>query len=335
MTTTDTRTMRAAVVDRFGGPETVAVTDRPRPEPAADELLVRVHASTVSIADHRLRTREVPRGLGLVVGPAIGFRRPKHAILGMEASGVVEAVGPAVTRYAPGDEVILMRGARFGCHAEFVTVPEGGEVVRKPANLSFEEAAAVVFGGHTALRYLDLVDVGPGTEVLVNGASGAVGTAVVQLAARRGARVTAVTSGGNAELVRSLGAAQVVDYTREDFAAAAPGDAPRYDVIVECVGNAPFGRVAHLIRPGGALLLVIADLAGMIGAALRPRRRGILVNQAGGPMGAEGMARLTALAESGDLRAVIDCTYDLDDIAEAHRYVDTGRKRGSVVVRMA
>ncbi|WP_400994950.1 NAD(P)-dependent alcohol dehydrogenase [Agromyces sp. GXQ0307] len=337
MTITDTRTMRAAVVDRFGGPEVVAVVDRPRPEPADGELLVRVHASTVSIADHRLRTREVPRGLGLIVGPAIGFRRPKHPVLGMEAAGVVEAVGPAVTRFAPGDEVILMRGARFGCHAELVTVPEDGEVARKPANLSFEEAAAVVFGGHTALRYLDLVEIGPGSEVLVNGASGAVGTAVVQLAARRGARVTAVTSGRNAELVRSLGAAHVIDHTREDFAAPASGASgaeARYDVIVECVGNAPFARVGHLIRPGGALLLVISDLAGMVGAALRPRRRGILVNQAGGPMGSEGMARLAALAEVGDLRPVIDRAYDLDDIVEAHRYVDTGRKRGSVVVRV-
>ncbi|WP_430645095.1 NAD(P)-dependent alcohol dehydrogenase [Agromyces sp. GXS1127] len=338
MTTTETLTMRAAVIDRFGGPDVVAVLDRPRPEPSDDELLVRVHASTVSIADHRLRTREVPRGLGPVVGPALGFRRPKHAVLGMEAAGVVEVVGSAVTRFVPGDEVILMRGARFGCHAEFVTVPEGGEVARKPANLSFEEAAAIVFGGHTALRYLDLVEIGPGSEVLVNGASGAVGTAVVQLAARRGARVTAVTSGRNAELVRSLGAAHVIDYTREDFAARAAepaGAAPRYDVIVECVGNAPFRRVRHLIRPGGALLLVIADLPGMIGAGLWPRRRGILVNQAGGSMGAEGMARLTALAEAGDLRPVIDRTYDLDDIVEAHRYVDTGRKRGSVVLRIA
>ncbi|MGR0319732.1 NAD(P)-dependent alcohol dehydrogenase [Agromyces sp. ZXT2-3] len=333
MTTTGIRTMRAAVLERFGGPEVVGVAERPVPVPGDDELLVRVHASTVSIADHRLRTREVPRGLGLVVGPAIGFRRPKHPVLGMEAAGVVEAVGHRVTRFAPGDEVVVMRGARFGCHAEFVTVPEDGEVARKPTDLSFEEAAAVLFGGHTALRYLDLVDVGPGTEVLVNGASGAVGTAVVQLAARRGARVTAVTSGRNAELVRSLGAAHVIDYTHEDF--AAPGGEPRYDVVVECVGNAPFGRVGRLIRPGGALLLVISDLAGMIGAALRPRRRGILVNQAGGPMGAEGMTRLTALAEAGDLRPVIDRTYDLDDIAEAHRYVDTGRKRGSVVVRIA
>jgi len=328
-------TMRAAMAHRFGGPDVVRVADVPTPTPASGELLVRVHASTVSIADHRLRSREVPRGTMLLAAPTIGFLRPRIPVLGMEASGVVEAVGSAVTRFAPGDEVMLMRGARFGCHAEFVTVPDDGEVVRKPANLSFEEAAAVIFGGHTAMRYLDLVSIGPGSEVLVNGASGAVGTAAVQLAARRGARVTAVTSARNAELVRSLGAERVIDYERDDF--AAPGEGGReahYDVIVECVGNAPFGRVAPLIRPGGALLLVIADLRGMLGARRHARRSGILVNHAGGPMGAEGMARLAAAAEAGDIRPVIDRTFALDDIVDAHRYVDTGRKRGSVVLRV-
>jgi NADPH:quinone reductase-like Zn-dependent oxidoreductase len=333
-TTSTTTAMRAASADRFGPPEVVHLVEAPRPEPKPDELLVRVRATTVSVADERLRSRRVPRGLGPFVGPAIGFRRPKHRVLGMEAAGVVESIGSAVTRFAPRDEVIVMRGARFGCHAEYVTVPESGEVALKPRNLSYEEAAAVIFGGHTALRYLDLISIGPGTEVLVNGASGAVGTAAVQLAASRGARVTAVTSGRNAELVRSLGASHVIDYEREDFAAPVPGTDPRYDVIVECVGNAPFARVAHLIRPGGALLLVIADLRGMIGAALRPRRRGIRVNQSGGPMGGEGMARLAAVAEAGDLRPVIDRTYDLDEVVEAHRYVDTGRKRGSVVLRV-
>jgi NADPH:quinone reductase-like Zn-dependent oxidoreductase len=212
-------------------------------------------------------------------------------------------------------------------------VPEDGEVARKPRNLSFEEAAAVIFGGHTAVRYLDRVELRPGAEVLVNGASGAVGSAVVQLAAARGATVTAVTSGRNAALVRSLGATHVIDYEREDF--AAPGAGARYDVLVECVGNAPFARVAHVIRPGGALLLVIADLPAMLAAGRQSRRSGIRVDHRGGEMGAEGMARLTALAEAGDLRPVVDRTYDLDEIVEAHRYVDTGRKRGSVVLRMA
>jgi NADPH:quinone reductase-like Zn-dependent oxidoreductase len=331
---TTATTMRAASTDRFGPPEVVRLIEAPMPEPKHDELLVRVRATTVSVADQRLRSRRVPRGTALLVAPTIGLFRPRVRVLGMEAAGVVVAVGSAVTRYAPGDEVIVMRGARFGCHAEYVTVPEGGEVAPKPRNLSFEEAAAVVFGGHTAIRYLDAVEIGPGAEVLVNGASGAVGSAAVQLAAARGATVTAVTSGRNAELVRELGATHVIDYEREDFAAPAPGTEARYDVIVECVGNAPFARVSHLIRPGGALLLVIADLRGMIGAALRPRRGGIRVNQSGGPMGAEGMARLAALAEAGELRPVVDRTYDLDEVVEAHRHVDTGRKRGSVVLRV-
>lgn len=332
MTATTTMTMRAASADRFGSPEVVRLAEAPKPDPGPAELLVRVRATTVSVADQRLRSRRVPRGTALLVAPTIGLFRPRVRVLGMEAAGVVEAVGSAVTRFAPGDEVIVMRGARFGCHAEYVTVPEDGEVAPKPRNLSFEQAAAVLFGGHTAIRYLDRVEIGPGTEVLVNGASGAVGSAVVQLAAARGATVTAVTSGRNAELVRSLGAARVVDYEREDF--AAPGTDARYDVIVECVGNAPFTKVAHLIRPGGALLLVIADLPAMLAAGRQARRSGIRVDHRGGDLGAEGMARLAALAEAGDLRPVIDRTYDLDEVVEAHRYVDTGRKRGSVVLRV-
>lgn len=324
-----TPTMRAARADRFGPPEVVRLAEVPKSRPRDGELLVRVRATTVSVADQRLRSRRVPRGTRLLVAPTIGLFRPRLPVLGMEAAGVVEAVGAGVTRYAPGDEVILMRGARMGCHAEYVTVAESGEVARKPAGLTFEEAAAIIFGGHTAIRYLDRVSIEPGTEVLVNGASGAVGSAVVQLAAARGARVTAVTSGRNADLVRGLGASRVIDYTREDFAAAA---GPQYDVIVECVGNAPFDRVAHLLRPGGALLLVIVDLPGMLASGRQARRSGLVVDHRGGEMGAEGMARLAALAEAGELRAVIDRTYPLDAIAEAHRQVDTGHKRGSVVL---
>lgn len=330
-------TMRAATMDRFGPPDVVRVDVVRKPPPGPGELLVRVYASTVSVADRRLRGRVIPRGTSLLVAPTIGLFRPKLRVLGMEAAGVVESVGAGVTRYAPGDEVMLMRGARMGCHAEYVTVPEGGEVARKPANLTFEEAVAVIFGGHTAIRYLGRVRIGDGTEVLVNGASGAVGTAVVQLAARRGANVTAVTSGGNAELVRGLGAGRVIDYTHEDFAAVTAGTTSgesRYDVVVDCVGNAPFARVAPIIRPGGALLLVIADLPGMIAAGRQSRRSGLVVDHRGGEMGADGMVRLAALAESGDLRPVIDRVYDLDEIVEAHRYVDTGRKRGSVVLRL-
>lgn len=329
-------TMRAARIERFGPPEVVHLVESPRPEPGPGELLVRVRAASVSVADERMRSRRLPRGFSLMVAPTVGLFRPKVRVLGMDAAGVVEAVGAGVERFRVGDEVIVMRGSRMGCHAEYVTIAADGQVARKPANLSFEEAAAIVFGGHTALRYLDRVDIGPGSEVLVNGASGAVGSAAVQLAAARGARVTAVTSGRNAELVRSLGAERVVDHTREDFAAAAgsPGAAARYDVIVECVGNAPFERVAHLLRPGGALLLVILDLRGLLSAKRRSRRSGLVVDHEGGPMDAAGMERLAALAEAGVLRPVIDRVVDFDEVVDAHRYVDGGHKRGSVVLRM-
>ena len=322
--------MRAAVARRFGGPEVVQVEQVSKPAPKPDELLVRVHASTVSVADHRLRSRDLPDGLGFLIPVSLGVFRPRKRVLGMDVAGVVEAVGADVTGFAPGDEVIAMLGGSFGGHAEYVCVPVSKAIAPKPPSLSMEEAVALVFGGHTALAFLAHVDIVPGTEVLVNGASGAVGSAVVQLAKLRGARVTAVCSGANADLVRSLGADRVIDYTAEDFAAT--GEV--YDVVVDCVGNAPFERVERSIKPGGALLLVVADLKGMRSAGRHSRRSGKLVTLKPGPVTSEDFAGFARLAETGAFRPVIDRTYDLDDIAEAHRYVDTGRKRGNVVLRI-
>ncbi|GLI26333.1 NADPH:quinone reductase [Agromyces rhizosphaerae] len=322
--------MRAAEYRRYGAPEVVHVTRLPKPAPAADELLVRVHASTVSVADHRIRSRDVPRGLWPLVASSIGVFRPRHRVLGMEAAGTVEAVGAEVTTFAPGDDVVLLRGSRFGGHAEYVTVREGGTVAKKPEGLSFEEAVAVVFGGTTAVSFFGRAEIGEGTRVLVNGASGAVGTMAVQLAAQRGAVVTGVTSGRNAGLVRSLGATRVIDYETEDFAA---GD-ETWDVIVECVGNAPYTRVADSLAPGGALLLVVTDLVGMLRLKRDARRSGGVVTMSGPVVTGEQLGELLALTASGAIRPVVDRTYELDDIVEAHRYVDTGRKRGAVVVRV-
>jgi NADPH:quinone reductase-like Zn-dependent oxidoreductase len=323
--------MRAAAYRRFGGPDTVRVEELPRPSVGPDDVLVRVHASTVSAADHRARSREVPRGLWLLAAFGIGAFRPKRRVLGMDVAGVVEAVGPEVTRFAPGDEVIGMLGARFGGHAEYARLRQDGALALKPRNMSFEDAVTLVFGGLTAHGFLEQADLGPGVSVLVNGASGAVGTAAVQLGEHAGAHVTAVCSGANRELVTSLGADRVIDYTTDDFTAGTD----TYDVIVDCVGNAPFERVAHLLNPGGALLLVIADLAGVLRAPWRSRRTGKRVTAHVGKATAEDLAFLVGLAEAGHYRAVRDRTYELADIAEAHRFVDTGRKRGNVVVRIA
>lgn len=322
--------MRAAVYLRFGGPDTVHVEDVPRPSVGPDDVLVRVHASTVSVADHRARSREVPRGLGLLAAMGIGLFRPKHPVLGFDVAGVVAAVGANVTGFAPGDEVIAMTGGQFGGHAEYARVPQTAAIAHKPRNMSFQDAVTLVFGGLTARCFLKQATLPPGAAVLVNGASGAVGTAAVQLATHAGAHVTGVCSGANRELVTSLGTERVIDYTTEDFTA----DPATYDVIVDCVGNAAFERVRHLLKPGGALLLVITDLPGLLRAPLRSRRTGHLVTADVGKPTAEDLALLVGLAEAGSFRAVRDRTYDLADVAEAHRYVDTGRKRGNVVLRL-
>lgn len=323
-------TMTAAVYRRFGSPEVVHLELATRPVPRANEVLIRVHASTVSIADQRSRSRTIPRGLGIVAAIGLGVFRPRRRILGMDVAGVVAAVGTEVTKFSPGDEVIAMLGAKFGGHAEYARIPADGAISVKPRNLSFEQAVTLVFGGVTAHGFFKNVTIEPGTTVLVNGGSGAVGTAAVQLAKQLGAHVTAVTSGANIELVTSLGADRVIDYTRQDFATGAD----TYDVIVECVGNAPFARVAASINPGGALLLVIADLGEILRTRGQSRRSGKLVTVDEGKHGSADLAYLVSLAESGRYQAVIDRSYDLADIVEAHRYVDTGRKKGNVVLRI-
>jgi NADPH:quinone reductase-like Zn-dependent oxidoreductase len=323
--------VRAAVYHRFGGPDTVRVEEVPKPQVGPGDVLVRVRASTVSAADRRTRSRDVPRGLRLPAAPTIGVLRPRRRVLGMDVAGVVEAVGRDVTGYAPGDEVVAMLGADFGGHAEFARLRQDGVIARRPRTMQFEDAVTLVFGGLTALGFLRQAPLGPAAEVLVNGASGAVGTAAVQLARDAGARVTGVCSGRNRALVESLGADRVIDHTREDLAAAGSGG---WDVVVDCVGNAPFERVGHLVRPGGALLLVVADLRGVLLAPLRSRTSGRTVTAAVGRLTAEDLTSLVDLAEAGRLSAVRDRTYDLADITEAHRYVDTGRKRGNVVVRV-
>ncbi len=331
-------TMRAAVHRRFGGPEVIRVEDIAKPVPRRGELLVRVRASTVSIADHRARSLDLPKGLWFFAPLTLGVVRPRMPVLGMDVAGVVEAVGEGTTDaagFAPGDEVIAMIGMPYGGHAHFARVPVSRAIARKPAGLSWEEAVALVFGGHTALAFLNHAELGPGVEVLVNGASGAVGTAAVQLAKLRGARVTAVSSTANAELVRSLGADDVIDYRSEDFAATESRPGVRYDVIVDCVGNASFDRVESVLRPGGALLMVVADLRGMLTTRRAARRSGGLVTFSGAPVSSEDLAGLVELAEASRFRPVVDRVFDLDDVAEAHRYVDTGRKRGNVVLRMA
>lgn len=322
--------MRAAVYRRFGGPDVVRVREVAIPVPRANEIRIRVHASTVSAADHRTRSGEVPRGLRFLAGFSIGFLRPRRRILGMDAAGVVDAVGSAVTTFAPGDEVIAMLGARFGGHGEYAIVSEQGGIAAKPASLSFDQAAALIFGGITAHVFLKRASLAPDTRVLITGASGVVGMATIQLAKSTGAHVTAVARAATSELLLKLGADEVIDYTVTDFAR----NGGTYDVIVDCAGTAPYERVAAILRPGGALLLVVTDLRGLLEAPRQARASGVLVTAATVKYTPEAMAAVAVSAATGVLRPVIDRTYPLSEIVDAHRRVDAGRKSGSVVLQL-
>jgi NADPH:quinone reductase-like Zn-dependent oxidoreductase len=261
----------------------------------------------------------------------LGLVRPRNKVLGMDVAGVVEAVGVDVTKFRVGDEVIAMLGGKFGGHAEYALLSQDGAITAKPRTMTFDEAVTLPFGGLTARAFLNRASMKPGSTVLVNGASGAVGTAAVQLAKHMGARVTAVCSGRSGDLVASLGADRVIDYTTEDFTA----EGVTYDVIVDCVGNAPFEKVEALINPGGALLLVITDLKGLLLAPWRTRRSGKVVTAGNVPYRSEDLAFLVTLAESGRYQAVIDRTYELPEIVEAHRFVETGHKKGNVILHVA
>jgi NADPH:quinone reductase-like Zn-dependent oxidoreductase len=314
--------MRAAVVDRFGPPSVVRLVEVDPPSPRADEVVVRVVAAAVTAADSRIRGARFPRGFGPVARLIFGPFRPRRKVLGGSFSGVVEAVGSDVTGLAVGDEVCGMTGASMGAHAELVAA-RAKRIAVKPAGVTHDDAAAVLFGGTTALHYLrDKAGVRPGQSVLVNGASGAVGTNAVQLARHFGATVTGVTSGPNAALVSDLGAERVIDYTRTPLDEVTE----RFDVVLDTVGNLTTASGKRLLNPGGVLLLAVADLWQTISA-----RGNVKAGPA--PERAEDAALLLRLVADGTLRVVIDHAYDLDEIVAAHERVDSGHKVGNVVVR--
>jgi NADPH:quinone reductase-like Zn-dependent oxidoreductase len=258
-----------------------------------------------------------------------GVLKPRQPILGTELSGVIESVGPLVTRFKPGDEVIAFTGSRYGCHAEYRTMHEEGLLALKPANLSFEEAVSLPFGAMTALPFLrDKAKLKRGERVLVAGASGSVGTAAVQIAKHLGAHVTGVTSTGNLDLVRSIGADRVIDYTQTDFATAED----TWDVILDTTGTVPFARCEGVLNHGGRLVAVMGTLAQALGIGGPSKQSGMHVIAGVVPATVEDLRYIAELASSGQLKPVIDRIYQFDEVAAAHAHVDTGRKRGSVVI---
>lgn len=318
--------MKAAIQTAYGGPDVVVIRDIPKPVPKDNEVLVRVVATTVTSGDARLRAFRVPTAFWLPARLFLGISKPRKAVLGSEFAGMIETVGPKVTRFKAGDRVFGMHV--YDAHAEYKTVPETAAIALMPDNLDFAEAAALPFGALTALFFLQRAGIQPGMRVLVNGASGAVGTFGVQLARHFGAHVTAICSARNAGLVRSLGADTVIDYAAEDFSASGQ----LYDVIMDTVDTVSMAQFRRATTPGGKLLVVNGGGGMFLRAAWQPLfgKRRIAVGMAIETR--EDLETIRALAATGAIRATIDRRLPLAHIAEAHALVDSGRKRGAVVI---
>jgi NADPH:quinone reductase-like Zn-dependent oxidoreductase len=320
-----TKRMKAIVYARYGPPHVLEIKDVEKPVPKDNEVLVRVHATTVCAGDVRLRKAN-PLFLRLMYG----LWRPKRTnILGMEFAGTIESIGRSVTGFGTGDQVFGSTGLKFGTYAEFTCLPEGPLLSRKPGKATFEEAAGVPFGGVSALFFLRKGGIRAGQNVLIYGASGSVGTFAVQLAKHFGAHVTGVCSTANLELVKSLGANVTVDYTKTDFSRAGPV----YDIVFDTVGKSGFWRSLKSLKRGGAYVLAASGL-------LSPTLGRVLASITGAGNVIGGMARvkdgdlsfLKGLIEAGKIRTVIDRRYPMNEIVEAHRYVEAGHKKGIVVI---
>jgi len=322
--------LRAVVYHRYGPPDVLRLEDVERPVPEEDEILVKVHATTVNRLD--CHTREANRSSGLAISfvsrLVSGLGRPRQPILGSEFAGEVEAAGAAVSEFAVGDHVFGTTSLRFGAYAEFVAVPESARIAQIPAGISFEEAAPATDGALNALTCLKQAELRKGRSILVFGASGAIGTAGVQLARHFGADVTAVCSTKNVDLVRSLGADRVIDYTQEDFTQ----NGETYDVIFDAVGKHSFGRCKASLNSGG-LYLATDGLENLL-LALWTSRSGDkkVIFQIPPKQTKQDVQFLKKLIEAGKYRPVIDRTYPLEDVVEATRYVETEQKTGNVVL---
>lgn len=319
--------MRAVVCTQYGPPEVLRLTEVEKPTPKADEVLIKIYATTVTVADFRIRSFTIPKGFWLPARLSLGITKPRKPILGVELAGVVEAIGREVKHLKVGDEVFAETFKDMSAYAEYKCLPEK-IVALKPQNLSFGEAATLPVGARTALHYLRKVHDIKGKKVLIYGASGSVGTYAVQLAKHFGAEVTGVCSTANLGLVKSLGATQVIDYTQRDFTR----QLTQYDVLIVAVDKWPFEECIRFVKEDGMYMNVTVPLKSfaMIRASLTTKKKIIIGENV--PTSAEDLTYLKGLVEQGKLKPVIDRIYTLDEIVEAHRHVEEGHKKGNVVV---
>jgi NADPH:quinone reductase-like Zn-dependent oxidoreductase len=320
--------MKAAVYRQYGSPEQVRIEEVSTPTPGDHEVLIQTRATTVTSADSRVRSLNLPQGFGWLGRPVFGVLKPRQPILGSELAGNVVAIGRKVRKFKPGDAVFGFSGIQMGCHAQYKCLHEDGALAFKPTGLSYEQAAALSFGGTTALTFLNRAGLRAGQSVLVVGASGCVGSAAVQLARHMGAHVTGVCSTVNMALVRQLGAHHVIDYLQEDLRARTE----TYDLIIDTVGQSGWHHYQHLLKRNAHLALIAATLPDLLRGAWASITRRHIVLTGPAPERAQDLQTLAELAQAGYFKPLIDRMYHLADISQAHHCADSGRKRGSVVV---
>jgi len=323
--------MKAIVCTAYGDPDVLKLEEVEKPRPKDDEVLVRIHATTVSRADCEIRRFEFPAWIWLPVRLAFGVVRPRVRILGQEFAGEVESLGDGPTSFAPGDRVYGTTGIGLGAYAEYVRVGgrrAGSVVAPMPAAMRYTEAAAVPYGASEALRFLRKAGIGAGQRILIIGAGGSFGTYAVQLAKHAGAEVVAVDSTGKLEMLREIGADQVIDYTERDFT----DDAGTFDIVFDVVCRAPFGRVVRLLRPRGRYVLANPRTSHFIRGLWTSVTGDKKVVFSSGTGKSEHLRAVTGLIEAGELRPVIDRQYPFEQMAEAHRYAETEQKKGNIVI---
>ncbi len=321
--------MKTIVYEKYGAPDVLQLKDVEKPTPKDHEVLIKVQATTVTAGDTRMRSFTVPPSYWLPARIALGFRKPKQAVLGMELAGEIEAVGKDVTKFKKGDPVFASTFEHgFGAYAQYRCLPEDGLLAKRSANMICEAAATIPIGGRTALYFVREANIQRGQKVLIYGASGSVGTFAVQLASHFGAKVTGVCSTGNMELVESLGAGKVIDYTKEDFTQ----NGEVYDVIFDTVGKGSYSGCIRSLKPDGTYLQAVSAPGISLRMWWTALTSGKKTVGGGPPPKSEDLLFLRDLIEAGKIKPVIDRRYPLEQIVQAHRYVDTGRKKGNVVI---
>jgi NADPH:quinone reductase-like Zn-dependent oxidoreductase len=324
--------MKAIVHTKYGPPDELQLLEVEKPVPGNNEVLIKIHATTVTTTDCNARNLTfVPKSFMLFARIMFGFKKPKINILGIDLAGEIEAIGKDVKRFKVGDHVFGSPGTKFGGHAEYCCVSENGALAIKPADMSWEEAAAISLAGNTALFFIrDLAKIQTGQKILIHGASGAIGTYAVQLAKYYGAEVTGVCSGANTEMVKSLGADEVIDYTKEDFTKTEA----KYDFVFDVVGKTTFEQCKSILKPKGIYLENMMEVKDFLKVLWTSIKGGKKIKGGVSTERVENLNFFIELSASGKFKPVIDRIYPLEKTAEAFQYVEQGHKKGNVIISL-